>query len=134
MFEHEPQPVQAAGYEQDVEHVRDWHGRAQPADVLAPGLHSPSPVHVPNAGHWQLLVQVRDWVPQLPHACCWVAPAVHWPAPGVNTQPVAGLQESAVQLLPSLQTSAGPPWQSPPEHVSPVVQAFPSEQAAVLFP
>jgi len=51
----------------------------------------------------------------------------------VNTQPVAGLQESVVQALLSLQTLAVPGWQLPPPHVSPVVQALPSLQALVLF-
>jgi hypothetical protein len=51
----------------------------------------------------------------------------------VNTHPVAGLQESSVQALPSLQTSAGPPTQAPPLHASGVVHAFPSLQDAVLF-
>jgi hypothetical protein len=48
------------------------------------------------------------------------------------TQPVAGLQVSSVQPLPSSQLGAGPPWQLPPPQVSPVVQALPSSQAAVL--
>jgi hypothetical protein len=50
----------------------------------------------------------------------------------VNTQPVAGLQESSVHALPSLQVR-GAPAQTPPEHTSPVVQALPSLHAAVLF-
>jgi hypothetical protein len=40
---------------------------------------------------------------------------------------------SSVQTLPSLQTGGGPPLQTPPPQVSPVVQASPSSQAAVLF-
>ena len=48
-------------------------------------------------------------------------------------QPVAGLQLSSVQGLLSLQVTAVPPTHAPPEHASPVVQAFPSSQAAVLF-
>jgi hypothetical protein len=52
----------------------------------------------------------------------------------VNTQPVAGAQVSFVQALLSLQTVAAPPVQVPaPLHLSLVVQAFPSSQAAVLF-
>jgi hypothetical protein len=50
-----------------------------------------------------------------------------------KTHPVAGLQESSVQRLPSSQKVAVPGWQLPPEHVSPAVQAFPSLQAFVLF-
>ena len=48
-------------------------------------------------------------------------------------QPVAGLQLSSVHGLLSLQLVAVPPTHAPPEHASPVVHAFPSSQAAVLF-
>ena len=51
----------------------------------------------------------------------------------VKTQPDAGLHVSVVHALLSLQTTAVPPWQVPPPHVSGVVQAFPSLHAAVLF-
>jgi hypothetical protein len=51
----------------------------------------------------------------------------------VKTHPVAGSQLSFVQPLPSLQTTAAPPWHEPPPHVSPEVQALPSSQGAVLF-
>ena len=50
---------------------------------------------------------------------------------GVNTHPVAGLQVSVVQALPSLQVN-GELTHAPPEHTSPVVHAFPSLHAAVL--
>ena len=50
-----------------------------------------------------------------------------------NTHPVAGLHVSSVQGLLSLHTVAVPGWQLPPPHVSPVVQASPSLQAAVLL-
>ena len=50
----------------------------------------------------------------------------------VNTQPVAGLQASVVQTLPSLQTT-GVPVHVPPPQVSPVVHALPSSQAIVVF-
>jgi hypothetical protein len=43
----------------------------------------------------------------------------------VKTQPVAGLQLSVVQTLPSLHTIVVPP-QAPPEQESPDVHAFPS--------
>jgi hypothetical protein len=49
------------------------------------------------------------------------------------TQPVAGLQLSSVHGLLSSQLGAEPPTQMPPEHASPVVQAFSSSQDAVLF-
>jgi hypothetical protein len=51
----------------------------------------------------------------------------------VLTQPVAGLQESLVQIFPSLQFGAGPPAHAPPLQVSNVVQALPSSQAAALL-
>jgi hypothetical protein len=47
----------------------------------------------------------------------------------VNTQPVAGLQLSAVQALLSLQTSGVPTWHAPAaSHISAPLQALPSEQ------
>ena len=51
----------------------------------------------------------------------------------VETQPVAGTQESSVHELVSSQFGAEPPTQDPPAQVSEVVQALPSLQAAVLF-
>jgi len=48
------------------------------------------------------------------------------------TQPVAGLQESSVQGLTSLQLGGGPPTQLPPLQVSLVVQALPSSHGSVL--
>ena len=59
-------------------------------------------------------------------------PSLHDVALFVYTHPVAVLQLSVVQTLPSLQTRAGPP-HVPPEHVSGVVQAFPSLHESVLF-
>jgi hypothetical protein len=51
----------------------------------------------------------------------------------VKTQaPVAGLHESSVQTLLSLHTVGAPDTQTPPEQVSPVVQALLSEHGAVL--
>jgi len=61
-------------------------------------------------------------------------PSSHAAVLFVKTQPVAGAQVSVVQTLPSLQTSVPVPGrQLPPPHVSPVVQALLSSQAAVLF-
>jgi len=45
-----PQPVQASGavgQAQPLLHVICWHELKQPADVLLPGAHAPSPPHVP---------------------------------------------------------------------------------------
>jgi len=47
--------------------------------------------------------------------------------------PVAGSQLSLVHRLPSSQLGGELPMQNPPEHLSTVVQAFPSLQAAWLF-
>ena len=49
-------------------------------------------------------------------------------------QPLLALHPSLVQTLPSLQLSAGPPWQPPPLQASAVVQASLSLQAALLSP
>jgi hypothetical protein len=59
-------------------------------------------------------------------------PSLHGAALLVCVQPVAGLQASSVQTLPSSQFGAGPPTQLPPEQVSAVVQAFPSSQGSVF--
>ena len=60
-------------------------------------------------------------------------PSSHAAVLSVKTQPVAGLQLSDVHTLWSSQESVPvPDRQTPFEHVSPVVQAFPSSQAAVL--
>jgi len=48
-------------------------------------------------------------------------------------QPVMELHESLVQTFPSSQLGGGPPTHNPPEHMSPVVQAFPSLHGLVLF-
>src|SRR2546425_11776314 len=55
-------------------------------------------------------------------------PSLHGAVLFVWKQPVAGLQVSSVQTLPSSQVSAGPPTQPPLLQVSLVVQAFPSLQ------
>jgi hypothetical protein len=50
----------------------------------------------------------------------------------LNTQPVAGLQESSVQGFPSEQTRIAPPAHVPPLQASDVVQALLSLQGAAL--
>jgi hypothetical protein len=65
-------------------------------------------------------------------------PSLHGAVLGVWTQPAgapnpAGLHESSVQGLLSLQLSGGPPWHEPPPHVSFVVHTFPSSHGFVLF-
>lgn len=47
--------------------------------------------------------------------------------------PVAGLQESFVQGLPSLQTATAPGLQAPVAQMSPTVQALPSVHGEVLL-
>jgi hypothetical protein len=48
-------------------------------------------------------------------------------------QPLAGLQPSVVQTLPSLQSGGAPPTQLPPEQASLVVHALPSSHESLLF-
>jgi hypothetical protein len=60
-------------------------------------------------------------------------PSLHGPVLFTWTQPVDGLHESSVQTLPSSQWSGFPPTQAPPEHISLVVQAFPSLHGLVLL-
>ena len=50
----------------------------------------------------------------------------------VNTQPLAGSQESVVQPLPSLQVLAVPGAQLPALQASPLLQTLPSSQGALL--
>src|SRR5205814_2009741 len=72
-------------------------------------------------------------VPPLPvSAGVPAVPSLQGAVLSVLTQPLAGLQESSVQTLPSLQLGGAPPTQLPPLHVSAVVQALPSSQEAVL--
>src|SRR5438876_4045309 len=65
--------------------------------------------------------------------CVQALPAVQGAVLLVWTHPVAGLQLSSVQGLPSLQLGAGPPTQLPPLQVSLVVQALPSLHGSVLL-
>jgi hypothetical protein len=51
----------------------------------------------------------------------------------VCVQPVAGLQASSVQTLPSSQLGGDPPTHTPAEQVSLIVQALPSLHEAVLL-
>src|SRR6266849_2885098 len=86
--------------------------------LLSLQLGAGPPTHVPPE-HVSLVVQA---FPSLQEAVLLVC-----------TQPVAGLQLSSVQMLPSSQLGAGPPTHVPPAQVSLVVQAFPSLQGAVLL-
>jgi hypothetical protein len=56
-------------------------------------------------------------------------PSLHAAELFVLKQPLAGLQASSVQTLPSLQLGGVLPTQEPPLQTSTVVQALPSEQA-----
>jgi len=53
-------------------------------------------------------------------------PSLHGWVLLMNSHPVAGLQVSLVQALPSMQGNGAPPTQVPDAQVSPVVQASPS--------
>ena len=59
-------------------------------------------------------------------------PSLQVPVLFASRSPVAGLHESSVHALPSLQPTPCPPCTSR-RQVSPVVHAFPSSQGAVLF-
>jgi hypothetical protein len=85
-----------------------------------PSLHASGgpPTHTP-AAHTSFVVQAF--------------PSVHADTFSTCAQPVAGVQESSVQTLPSLQSSGGPPTQAPTAHVSSFVQALPSSHATVLL-
>jgi hypothetical protein len=101
------------------------------------------PTHVPPA-HRSLVVQASPSLHAAEFAGCVHAPPAHtssvqeFPSSVqanvwlVWTHPVAGLQESVVQGLASLQSAEAPPTHVPPEQASPVVQALPSSQDAVL--
>src|SRR5439155_1664373 len=61
------------------------------------------------------------------------SPSSHGEVLFVWTHPVAGLHESSVQTLRSLQFGGAPPRQVPPTHVSAVVHASPSSHGEVFF-
>src|SRR6266849_184134 len=61
------------------------------------------------------------------------SPSLHGAVLLLCTQPVAGLHESSVQTLLSLQLGGDPPTHEPRAQVSLVVQAFPSLHGAVLL-
>jgi len=61
------------------------------------------------------------------------SPSLHAAAFGALAHPVAGLQESSVQGLPSSQASGGPGTHVPPVQVSPAVQTLPSLHGPELF-
>jgi hypothetical protein len=103
----------------------DWYTHWSVASSQLPLMQGPAalqtlgdPVHAPPL-HASLTVQNR--------------PSSHDAVLFAWTQPTAGLQESSVQMLPSLQLGPGPPTHGPPAQVSPVVQALPSLHEAVLF-
>ena len=60
-------------------------------------------------------------------------PSLHGAVLFVLTQPLAGLQLSSVQPLPSSQLGGAPGTHAPAEHVSSTVQALSSLHGAVLF-
>jgi hypothetical protein len=83
-------------------------------------------------------LQLRDPAPeQVPPAhvspVVQAFPSLHDRVLFVCTHPLAGLHVSSVHTFPSLQFGAAPPTHDPAAHVSPVVHAFPSLQALVLF-
>src|SRR5436189_103900 len=119
-----------------------WHVSVVQA---SPSLHGavllvwrqpPAPSQVSSV---QGLLSSQFWVVVAVHVPPWhVSPIVQGLASSQGAvlftwgQPLAGLQPSSVQTLPSLQSGAGPPTQAPARQVSPVVQALPSSQGATL--
>ena len=124
----------------------------------APPEHTSLPVQASPSLHATLLFVCVQPVPgsqasvvqRLPSSQLGAAPPTHTPPEQVSfvvqallslhemvlfvcVQPLAGLQLSPVQKLPSSQLGGGPPTQAPPAHVSLVVQASPSLHAALLF-
>jgi hypothetical protein len=131
-------------------------GAAPPTQV--PPLHASFVVHASPSSHELALGAFTHPLPELqvsvvqalPSLQLGGAPPTHAPplqvsavvhaspssqpnALFVNTQPEAGLHESEVQTLLSLQTSGAPPKHTPPLQVSLVVHVLPSSQLAVLF-
>jgi hypothetical protein len=92
-------------------HVSSVHGLLSLQSTGEPPWQMPPP-HVPPTTHR--------------------SPASQGLALSAWTHPVAELQESSVHGLLSSQ-EIGVPAHTPPLHVSPEVQAFPSSQAAVLL-
>jgi len=123
-------------------HTAFWH--ASPDEQALPSSHAP-PAAVCMHPTWVLQPSVVQGLPSS-QPCC--APAAHAPpshtssdvqtfpsehAPplvAVHEQPVTESQASEVQGLPSPQSRAAPPLQTPVLQTSPIVQAFWSSQAA----
>ena len=78
------------------------------------------PTHLPVASHLSTVVQALASLQTAPLAATWL-------------QPSLTSQASVVQTLPSSQLVLFGPAQTPPPQMSPVVQALPSSQAAVLL-
>jgi hypothetical protein len=108
----------------------------------APALHVSAPLQALPSPHAVPLAAAGNvHMPLLQAFVVHGLLSLHWldvvqlppqPAIGVVVQPLAGLQESVVQLLPSLQTSAVPARQTPALHVSAPLQALPSLHAVPL--
>jgi hypothetical protein len=101
--------------------------KTQPELGLQVSVVQPFPsLHTSGVPGWQL---PPPHVSPVVHAL----PSLHEAVLLTYEQPVAGMHESSVQALLSLQTTGVPGRQLPPPHVSPVVQALPSSHDAVLL-
>jgi len=89
----------------------------------------------PPPSVWQLASQPSPalWFPSSHVSGASTTSLPQQGAMGEYTQPVAGLQESAVQGSPSAQVRLPVGEQVPPLHTSPVVQTYPSLQPRELF-
>jgi hypothetical protein len=97
------------------------------------GSHVPPVKHESGAATQTTGLPPTQTPPEHASICVQALPSSHDAVLLVWTQPVAGLQLSSVQGLPSSQPSAAPAWQLPPPQVSPIVQALPSSHEAVLL-
>jgi hypothetical protein len=129
-----------------------WPGLQAPPEQASPVVHALPSLHAavllvwmhPDVGlqessvHGLLSLQlsaVPAWQVPPPQTSPVVQafPSLHGSVLFVWTHPVDGLQVSVVHGLLSLHAVAVPGWHVPPEQESPVVQAFPSSHAFVLF-
>src|SRR5262249_5967895 len=78
-------------------------------------------------------VPAAQWPPLQTSPLVQALPSSHGTLLLGFSHPLLGLQLSSVHGLLSTQSGGGPPWQEPPEQVSPVVQAVLLLHGSVLF-
>jgi len=115
--------------------------------LVAPGLHTPSPLQAVKAAHSQVAPQVRFLSPQLPHAAVSTWPGVQVPSPLHEGAPQVPADEHTRVLSPhlphapttwsvpgthALGSAVGPPAVEPPALVS-APPALVSAPPALVF-